>query len=447
MAAERGGERRRVDAVIAGLGGGAFLRALGVLQVGSLGVTASGFVASVVLARALGPAGYGTYSLVMSIGTTIGLLRRLGQDYAATTHLAEGYAAGDRRASRDALGFYVFVSVVTSLLVLPTAILVAPWLGSRLFGSEELGFPLQLYLVQGFWAVVSGWTVIALQGSRRVGALVSFENATTIIGYVLPAALALVGLGVVGVFYGQVAASLIGCGLAIAVYYRLSGSDALLPRLDHLARAVVRPAAGLWRRVKFGLSIAVDKNLVSVYNLAPLLLLGLFAPETEVGQLRVALSYMAIPAVLLSPISRLLMVDLPQLRVESPRRVRAFFGRVTLLAGLASGVIAASFAFAGWLVVPWVYGGAYAEATPLVWALLLDAGTLGLGVAAGPIFRTYNRTDLPIRASAAILLIGLPATVAAVGAWGAFGAALAYALMMVVSRTVSYVQCLRIIPR
>ncbi|MBA2447602.1 MAG: oligosaccharide flippase family protein [Chloroflexi bacterium] len=447
MAAERGGERRRVDAVIAGLGGGAFLRALGVLQIGSLGVTASGFAASIVLARALGPAGFGAYSLVMSIGTTIGLLRRLGQDYAATTHLAEGYVAGDRRATRDALGFYVFVSVATSLVVLPPAILVAPWLGSRLFGSDELGLPLQLYLAQGFWAVVSGWTVIGLQGSRRVGALVSFENASTSTSALLPAILALAGLGVVGVFYGQVAASLIACAAALVVYGRLSRSDPLLPRIGDLVHAVVRPGRGLWRRVKFGLSIAVDKNLVSSYNLAPLLLLGVFAPETEVGHLRVALSYMAIPAVLLSPISRLLMVDLPQLRVESPRQVRAFFVRVTLLAGLASSVIAAPFAFGAWLVVPWIYGAGYIESTPLVWALLLDAATLGLGVAAGPIFRTYNRTDLPIRASIAILLVGLPATVAAVSAWGAFGAALAYALMMVFSRTVSYAQCMRIIPR
>jgi O-antigen/teichoic acid export membrane protein len=225
LAAEHGGERRPVDAVIAGLGGGAFLRALGVLQVGSLGLTASGFLASVVLARALGPPGYGAYSLVMSIGTTIGLLRRLGQDYAATTHLAEGYVAGDRRASHDALGFYVFVSVATSLVVLPPAILVAPWLGSRLFGSEELGLPLQLYLAQGFWAVASGWTVIALQGSRRLGALVSFENATSSMSYALPAVLALAGVGVVGVFYGQVAASLIACGVAILLYERLSRSD------------------------------------------------------------------------------------------------------------------------------------------------------------------------------------------------------------------------------
>ena len=93
-------------------------------------------MASVLLARTLGPALYGAYTLVMSAGTTIGLLRRLGQDYAATTQLAEGHGAGDRRKVRDALVFYVFMSVATSVVVLPPAILLAPWLGDAFFGGR-----------------------------------------------------------------------------------------------------------------------------------------------------------------------------------------------------------------------------------------------------------------------------------------------------------------------
>src|ERR1700754_4831666 len=129
------------------------------LQVGSLGLTAISFVASVLLARTLGPSLYGASTLVMSAGTTIGLLRRLGQDYAATTQLAEGHGAGDRRKVRDALVFYVFMSVATSVVVLPPAILLAPWLSTLFFGAggeNDLTTPLRLYLVQGFWAVIPG---------------------------------------------------------------------------------------------------------------------------------------------------------------------------------------------------------------------------------------------------------------------------------------------------
>ena len=450
MAADRIPDRRSrrgLESLIGALGGRRFVRAAAVLQVGSLGLTALSFLGSVLLARTLGSAGYGSYTLVMSIGTTIGLLRRLGQDYAATTHLAEGYAAGSARLVRQALVVYVFLSVVTSVVVLPPAILLAPWLAEHVFGDPDLGSPLRLYLVQGFWAVVPGWTVIALQASRHLGTLVRFENATTLLATLLPVGLALAGLGVLGVFWGQVAASLASLALAAVVYGRLRRAEPIFPSAGRLLAAVFRPDVPLWRETRFGLAIALDKNLVSLYNLAPILLLGLAAAESEVGQLRAALSYMAVPAVLLSPISRLLMVDLPQLRVASPERVRPFFLRVTLLGGLASALLALPFALGAGLLLPLLYGPEFVQAPPLTFALLLDAATLGLGIAAGPIFRTYDRTDLPILTSLAILLVGLPVTWWAVHGWGPAGAAVGYGGMMLPSRLISYVQCLPTIPR
>lgn len=449
MVAERGGAAepgRPPGQTGGGSNVGPFLRSVGVLQVGSLGLTGVAFTTSVLIARLLGPSGFGLYTLVMSVGTAVGLLRRLGQDYAATTHLAEGYVAGGRRRVRDALTFYVVLSVLTSVVVLPPAIVAAPWIGDRFYG-EGFGSLLQLYLIQGFWAVIPGWTVIVLQASRRLGMLVSFENATSLVNALLPLALVVAGLGVPGVFYGQILASLIAAGLALVVYSRLQASDPLFPRVGELVAALARPGIELWRETKFGLSIAVDKNLISLASLIPILMLGLVEGESEVGQLRAAISYMAIPAVLLSPVSRLLMVDLPRLRVESPAAVRSFFVRVTLLGGLVSGALALSFALVAWLLVPLLYGSEYGGAPPLAVALLLDAGSLGLGIAAGPIFRSYNRTDLPIRTNLIILLIGLPVAWVAVQAQGAIGAAGAYAGMMLASRLVAYLQCLRILPR
>ncbi|MDP8921708.1 MAG: oligosaccharide flippase family protein [Chloroflexota bacterium] len=436
-----------VEGIVAALGGRRFVRAAATLQAGSLGLTLIGFGASILLARLLGPGGYGTYSLVMSAGTTIGLLRRLGQDFAATTGVAEGYGANDRRRVRDALVFYVVLSVATSIVVLPPAILLAPWIGMFFFGDETIGRLLQLYLIQGFWAVVPGWTVIALQASRRMGLLVGFENATTLVNALLPVALVLAGLGVYGVFWGQVAASLVALVAGYVLYARVQPRDPLLPPTSELLRGIIRPAIPLWERTRFGLSIALDKNLVSLYTLVPILLLGLFVPDEEVGHLRAALSYMAIPAVLLSPISRLLMVDLPALRLSAPERVRRSFVSVTLLGALASAGLAVPFALLAWLGLPLLYGDAFRAAAPLTVPLLLDAATLGLGIAAGPVFRTYDRTDLPIRTSVVLLLVGVPAAYLAIEQLGALGAALAYGGMLFASRLVSYVQCLRIIPR
>src|SRR6185503_13475839 len=181
---------------------------------------------------------------------------------------------------------------------------------------------------------------------------------------ILPAGLALAGFGLLGVFTGQVIASLIAVGIGFVLYRRLVADDPLFPTVGDLVRGVVHPNLPLWPSTRFGLSIAFDKNLVSLYNLAPILVLARFVPEDEVGQLRVALSYMAIPAVLLTPISRLLMVDLPRLRVTAPSRVRLAFVRLTLLSAGASAVLAVAFAAIGGLVIPLLYGNGYSGAAP-----------------------------------------------------------------------------------
>ena len=99
-----------------------------------------------------------------------------------------------------------------------------------------------------------------------------------------------------------------------------------------------------------------------------------------------------------------------------------------------------------WLAIPLLYGG-LRDAAPLTVALLLDAASLGLGIAAGPIFRTYDRTDLPIRTSIVILLVGMPATYLLAGCGRCARRGAGVRRMMLTSRLVSYVQCLRIIRR
>jgi O-antigen/teichoic acid export membrane protein len=418
-----------------------FVRAVAALQSGSLLLTGVGFVSSVALARILGPAGYGLYSWTMSTGTTIGLLRRLGQDYCATTRVAEGSAVGDVARVRSGLAFYVCVSVWTSIVVLPLAMFAAWWLGAVDPAWTERSLLLMLYLVSGFWAVLAGVTVIALQGTRRVGGLVRFESLTSIAAALVPVAMAVAGFGVVGVFYGQVAASLVVAGVGVVAYARLVRSDPLLPPIGELARRTVRPALDMWRDLRFGLGAAMDKNLASLFSLAPVAILGVVSAEEHVGQLRAALGFMAIPTVLLSPVSRLLMVDVPRLRLTDPGGVAPYFARITRLGLLASVGISAPFAMLAGIGIPVIYGEGYSSAALIAPVLLLDVATVGLGLAAGPIFRAYDRTDLPVWGNSVILLIGVPVGVVLIARWDAWGAALALAIMTVASRLVAYVQC------
>lgn len=420
------------------------MRDVSLLQAGTLCSIGVGFLLSVALARTLGPNAYGAYALVVSTMTTISLFKRLGQDYIATTRLAAAYAQKDAYAARRALVSFNVVNLWSTVLVIPPALLLAPLIADRLYDQPWLAESLRLALLPPLWALALATVVIVLQCSRQIGRLTLLENGSNL-------ALAFYGLlgallaGVSGVFWAQLLTSLAVAGLALATYRWLATWDPLVPKPGLLAREVWRSRRSVGREFRAGLAVALDKNLVSLYALAPILLLGVLAAADQVGLLRVALSYLAVPLLALSAISRLLMVKFPELQASSPGRVRRVFLQVTGTAGGLSILLTLPFV----LLAPWlielVYGADFGRAAALVPLLALDPLLAGFGIAAGPIFRTYERNLWAVYANLVVLVIGLPLAYFATQSYGLPGAALSYAGLVTTLRLVSYLLCLRIV--
>lgn len=428
-----------------------FVRDVGKLQFGNFVWLGLSFVLSIALARLLGPVDYGAYALVVSTFTTISLFKRLGQDYVATTDLAAGCANGDASATGQALVFYNWVNLWSTVLVIPIALGLAPLVTGIFFGAPELGAPLRLALLPPIWAMVLGTYMLALQATRRIGRLALVENGNQVVLAISGVLAAARGLGVSGVFLGQALASAAIAVLAAVAYTRLARRDRLLPSFADQWRGIVGAntavRAALLASFRSGLAIALDKNLVSLYALAPVLLLGAFAPTDQVAHLRVALSYVVVPTIAFSAISRVLMVEFPALHATRPERVQPFFLRVTIVGGLVSFATTAPFVLLAPLLIGGLWGADYAPAAVLVPYLALDPALAGFGIAAGPIFRTYRRNMLAVYANLAILAVGLPLAAWATAVHGLPGAALAYALMVTALRAVAYLLCLRIVSR
>lgn len=424
-----------------------FVRDVGILQLGALASAGIGFVASILLARLLRPEEYGAYALVVSIGTTIGLLRRLGQDQAATTRLVAALARADAEGVRRSLSYFVAIGVWSTLVVLPIAIVLSPFLTDRWYGDGHLGTLLQLYLVPGFWVVIPATTILALQATRRIWQLTWLENGINVLTAIGGVAGALVSATAALVLVGQAAAAALSAVIGAITYQWLRQHEAIVPKARKLARGIIQPDFPVWADTRSGLSMAIDKNLASLYPLAPMLILGAVAPTTEVAQLRIALSYIAIPALLLGPISRLLMVKLPDVHTRTPERLREFFVSVSGAGGAASTALTIPFLVLAPLAIPLLYGQTYSGSVPLVLILGIDSALFGLGLTAGPLFRTLERTDLPIRVHVVVLLLGVPLGYLATAEWGATAAAASYVTLMFALRLITNIICWRLLTR
>jgi O-antigen/teichoic acid export membrane protein len=422
-----------------------FVRDAGVLQAGQFAAMGIGFLLSVALARILGAEGYGGYALVVSTLTTITLLKRLGHDYVATTKLAAAYATNDAEAARSTLVGFNVITLWSTLLIIPPAIVLAPAITDLLFKNKALGEPLRLALLPALWVMLFATLVIVLQCSRRLIALTLFENTNRLLVAASGLLFILAGTGLDGFFWGQAIASLLFAAATVLVYRQLRSHDSLLPSLADLMRDVLRPRLSAWPQFRSGLAVALDKNAVSIYPLAPILLLGSQAATDQVALLRVAMSYLAVPVLALSGVSRLLMVKFPQLRATQPTRARRFFLQVTGAGGLLSCSMTLPFV----LLAPWVmelvYGRDFAGAARLVPFLAIHPLVAGLGIAAGPIFRAYGRNTSAIYAHVAVLSLGLPLTYFMVDRHGLAGAAISYAAMVTALELIAYGLCLRIV--
>jgi O-antigen/teichoic acid export membrane protein len=421
------------------------VRQTGVLQLGALGALGVNFVLSIALARTLGRQEYGAYALIVSTFTTISLFKRLGQDYVATTNLAGAYARRDRAAAERALVDFNVINVWSTLVVIPLALLLAPCLAERFFGEPALGDSLRLALLPPIWAMLLATLVLVLQCSRRLVRLTLVENGNNLALALAGLALALAGGSVSGVFFGQAVASLVLAGLAVGLYRRARSADPLLPPLGRLLMRSLRPGNVRVSEFRAGLAVALDKNLVSLYALSPILFLGSQAPTEDVALLRVAMSYLAVPLLASSGVSRLLMVKLPELYATQPRRMRRFFLQVTGTAGGISIVLTLPFiVLAPWLI-SLLYGPDFAPAARLVPLLALDPLLAGFGVAAGPLFRAYRRNSWAVWANLALLAVGLPLAYLATRQLALEGAALSYAALTTALRAIAYLLCLRLV--
>lgn len=424
-----------------------FVRDVGVLQVAAIASAGVGFLASVALARLLGVEGYGQYALVVSLGTTIGLLRRLGQDHAATPLLATSIARSDAVGARMALSYFVALGVWSTAIVVPAAMLLGPWIAERFYGDPRLGELLRLYLAPAFWVIIPAATTLALQAVRRITWLAWLENGGTALTAAAGVAGAALGGTVAHVLTGQLLISVFVAAAAGAVYGLARQRGPILPSPLELARGVVRPDFPVRKVTRTGLAMALDKNLASLYPLAPVLLLGAASASEDVAHLRIALSYVAIPGLLLSPIARMLMVKLPEVHARTPERLRSFFLSVSGAGGLASlGITLPFVALSPWLI-PTLFGSAFAGSVPLVLILAIDSAMLGLGLTAGPMFRTLDRTDLPIRVHVIVLIVGLPLAYGLIQTHGAAAAAFTYVGLMLALRLATNLLCWRLLAR
>jgi O-antigen/teichoic acid export membrane protein len=312
------------------------------------GRLALGFIVSLVVARTLGPADYGTYAVLAAMVGIVGVVAEGGLSEAAVLRLARH--EGDARA-------FFWLRIALASAVIAVLCLLAPLL-ARSLGIPDDGTLTRWALLGIVATACSGAASVLLQaagGFGRMSTLTLFNTALT----------ALLALFLALVQQLTIASALVvlGIGTSLATFalgLRLLRPDLQVPSLTVLRREageLLRTGRWLWLAALLAM-LAVNLDVVIVSRNAVLETVGVYALAASVAN-KAGIVNNSLYTVLLPRVAHLADERaVRQYLKESLRR-----GAVVALALLVCVPLAQPF-------VLLVYGQPYAAAVPLLQLLL-----------------------------------------------------------------------------
>jgi len=371
-----------------------FVRDVGILQTGKFFSVFLSVIGSIALARLLQPELYGIYGLVFAFVGLVGIFTDWGGSYAGLTLLAEAYAQKDKEAIKNILTYFVKITLLAIGILGILSIVFAPFLTDLIYQNSQVGQWARIILVAVFIGIFYNLLVIVLQSLRKIKKLTILESINKVAYLVFPVGLLWAGFGLAGVIWGHFISSFIFLILSFLIYSSLAQKKEYLPSFKEIFSNFGKIKINKY--FKFGFLIALDKNIGRLIALLPVLILGYLTSPAEIGYFKIALGYITIPTLVLGPISRLLMVQLPKSKSYGLDILKRHFFKTTLYSGAIATLMLIPFVVLAPFLINLFYGREYSPSIQLVYYLAIMTILSGLGVGISSFYRTVNRMKTSI---------------------------------------------------
>jgi len=380
-----------------------FIQDSAILQAGSVFSIGLSFLTSVLYARILGVSGYANYALIFAFVNLTSIFMNLGTNQTILTLLPEAFVKEKKEQVKDILTYYIKMTLLISLIVGAIIIIIAPFATIRFYANSEIGQLARVILLSNIIKVFFYMYIVILQVERRIKYLTIIENLNKIFYIVVPVALALLGLGLQGLVAGHLIVAFGFMIFSLIAYNKLKSQNFLLPSWKELIANMRVVRLGYY--FKFGFLIAVDKNLSILYNALPIFILGIFNLE-YVAFLKIAVAYAGLSLILIKPVGRLLIIQLPKSKVYGLSFLRRDFIRSAVGSFFIALAGASVLAIMAKILIPFVYGKEYLPSVFLAYPFLIGSVITSLGIGLGSIFRTLHLMKQSILINVILLSIG-----------------------------------------
>lgn len=379
------------------------------LQLGRVVAVGVGLLSTLVVTRAIGPAGYGVYGLAGSILSLFAIINISGAGQSTQTRLPKAIATHNSSDALDVMAYHVQSSLAFTLGIAGLMLLFAPAYAAATQENASIGW---LAALLAFTAPADALTILvtaALQSKRQMRALSSLSTASQIVLSLVMITMALTS----GTPEALVAARLIHSYTILAVAavlygrLRLGGEMTLPPLRAILARSLRVSPRPYWR---FGVANAFDRNLASFMTQFPLQLVGMLGGEQAAGFLALGLRGYAQVAVFTSALFDAMQAVVPRAvaRHEYAKLWGALWRAVAALAGGSLLVYGAMALAAPYVIAP-LFGTEWIPAIPAIILLAYYGALTTTGGVFGPVYRSLGMMRMAVITKLVAMSLVLPA--------------------------------------
>jgi O-antigen/teichoic acid export membrane protein len=190
-----------------------------VLFAGNLTATGIQTVASILIARLLGPENYGTYSLAFVIPSIIQLFTSFGVNTAVIRFVAFHVARNENEEAKRFAESALLLTFLTGAVLSAFCFLTAGVFSSYVFHRAYLAQYVELASAIVLGQAMLNTAVSAAIGWNAMGRAAFMNIAPALVKVFASPLLIVAGFGVLGGVAGQTAAALVGAGIAVGILY------------------------------------------------------------------------------------------------------------------------------------------------------------------------------------------------------------------------------------
>ncbi len=383
-----------------------FVRDVSILQFGNLFSFGLAAINSIVFARLLGSENYGVYSLAFAFFGLVGIFMNVGVNYTVLTLLPAAYAKKDKKEVTNILSYCFYILILIFLTVGLLAIGLAPFFAKLLYHQMAIGQLARYLILASNINILFFMVTSILQSIRKIKNLTLYENLNKLIYLVMPVFFILLGFGVWGIVFGHFISSIVFFIASFFYFEYLAAKNEFIPSFGEMIKNFKE--VDFKRYFKLGFLVAMDKNLNNLYTILPVTFLGMLAASvSQVSYFKIATGYLALPALFLTPIARILTVQLPKSLVYGGKIFKDNFRKSSLVSGLLFILLLVPFVALAPFLIKLFYGHEYEPAAKLVYFVFLGDVFFGFTVGYSSFFRTLNKLKSFIVSDLLMILTGI----------------------------------------